>query len=430
MYPRVQTGVSSPLFAATADEVIEQILVQCWLFEARSGERAAARGRAERTLERLLSRGLPSSVGPQGLLLDPYAANNRIKSRVGEPADDAWQDWQRTTRRNAASLQPAAQTYRFTMRREWHSYSVSNSQPVILRLPLPLRGAQRGGARLRLLEPGGALLDMRESPGRLELRIAAPADRSPIVAELEVDFVAGEMRDPMVTAAALGSPVAPAEQLWLRDREGLIAPSADITALAKELAQGAATARDFVHRAWRWMMANLNFGDVHREQLDATDALGGLLRSPLADCILGSSLLIALCRACGIPARLVSGYLLHPANLGPHAWAEVRLAPDVWVPIDYGSWCYCAGDSDDPIWGKYFLGRVDARYLAEIAPRDFTGWGSAAPPNRWFRLERLHGDRIEHTLHSLPDRLLFRRDVIGLDVLGPVDILAPGKLTA
>jgi Transglutaminase-like superfamily len=416
----------SQLFAATESEIIEQILVQCWLFEARSGDRAAALNRAERTLERLLSKGLPSSTGPRGLLLDPYTANNRIKSRVGEPADEAWQDWQRTTRRNAASLPQAPHRYRFLMRREWHSYTVSASQQVILRLPLPLRGAPPRAPKLRLLEPAGALIDMRESPGRLELRVRPPADRGPIVAELEVEFVAGEVRDPLTLSAPLGSPIAGNEELWLRDREALISSSVGVTALAQELARDSATARDFVHRAWRWLMVNLQFGDVHREHLDATDALGGLLREPLADCILGSSLLIALCRARGIPARLVSGYLLHPANVGPHSWAEIRIAPDLWIPVDFGSWCYSAGDPDDPVWGNYFLGRVDARFLAEVAPRDFTGWGSAAPPNRWFRLERLRGDRIEHTLHSLPDSSLFRRDLIGLEVLGPAEAPEPG----
>ncbi len=409
----------SQIFAATADQIIEQILVQCWLFEARAGEAVAARNRAERTLERLLSKGLPSNQGPNGLLLDPYAANNLIKSRAGEPADEAWQDWQRTTHRNATSLPPSPHAYRFCMRREWHSYSISTSRQVILRLPLPLRGAQRGAARVRLIEPAGALFDVRETPGRLELRIGAQVDPGPIIAELQVEFVAGEFLDPMTPSAPLGSPAQAAEQIWLRDREALIAPSAGVAALAKKLACSSATARDFVHRAWRWMMTNLRFGDVHREQLDPTDALGGLLRTSVADCLLGSSLLVALCRTCGIPARLVSGYLLHPANVGPHAWAEVRLAPDVWAPVDFGSWCYCAGNPDDPTWGNYFRGRVDARFLAEIAPREFTGWGTATPPNRWFRLERLHGDRIEHTLHSLPDGSVFRRDVIDLKVLGP-----------
>jgi hypothetical protein len=164
-------------------------------------------------------------------------------------------------------------------------------------------------------------------------------------------------------------------------------------------------------------MTHLRFGDVHRADLDQDDPLGGLLQTRLADCVLGSSLLVALCRARGIPARMASGYLLHPANLGPHSWAEVRLAPDLWVPFDYGSWCYCAGDPSDPVWGKFFRGRIDARFLAELAPRDFTGWGSAPPPKRWFRLERLRGDRIEHTLHALPEGSLFRRDLLELQTL-------------
>jgi hypothetical protein len=144
-----------------------------------------------------------------------------------------------------------------------------------------------------------------------------------------------------------------------------------------------------------------------------------LLRTRLADCVLGSSLLVALCRSRGIPARLVSGYLLHPANLGPHSWAEVRVAPGHWAPFDFGAWCYCAGDPQDPVWGSFFRGRVDARFLAEVAPKQFVGWGSAAPPERWYRLERLVGDCIEHTLHALPDGALFRRDRLALELLGP-----------
>jgi hypothetical protein len=171
-------------------------------------------------------------------------------------------------------------------------------------------------------------------------------------------------------------------------------------------------------------MTHLRFGDVHRSELDPVDPLGGLIRSLRADCVLGSSLLIALCRAQGIPARLLTGYLLHPANPGPHSWAEVRLSPDRWVPMDYGSWCYCAGNPDEPLWGNFFRGRVDARFVAEVAPRQFTGWGSAAAPERWYRLERLRGRQIEHTLHALPDNTLFRRDLLDLQIL---DSAMPAK---
>ncbi len=298
-------------------------------------------------------------------------------------------------------------------------------RPGFLRLPLPLRQSQRGAAQVRLQEPAGALLEMRETPGRVELRVDSAAARGPITAQLTVDFVGSEERASMAPSAPLGAPVEAADQIWLREREGWSAASAPVAALAAELARTSSTAREFAYAAWEWLMTHLRFGDVHYAQLDQSDPLGGLVQTRLADCMIGSSLLVALCRARGIPARVVTGYLLHPANLGPHSWAEVRLAPDLWVPFDYGSWCYSAGDPRDPVWGNFFRGRVDARFVAEIAPRDFTGWGSAPPPERWFRLERLRGDRIEHTLHALPGSL-FRRDLLDLQILGPAADPPPG----
>jgi hypothetical protein len=400
------------------DDVVEQILVQCWMFEARAGDRAGARARAERTLERLLSRGLPSRRGPAGDLLDPYAANNLLKSRAGEPADESFAQWQETARRNATSLPGAPHLYRLSLRREWHAYGRTPGRPLTFRLPLPLRDAQRGPAEVRLVEPEGALLDRRDSSGRVELRVDPGAARGPVVAELRVTFAGGELRDPGAPSSA---PVAPqaGEEIWLRDREGAIAPSPEVSALASLLAQGKPNPREFVHRAWERLIATLRFGDVHRGDLDPADPLGSVLRLGLADCVLGSSLLVALCRGAGLPARVLSGYLLHPANVGPHSWAEVQLGEAGWVPFDFGAWCYSAGNPRDPDWGTFFRGRVDARFIAEIAPREFTGWGSAQAPADWFRLERLRGDRIEHTLHALPDGRLVRRDLLDVEVVAP-----------
>jgi hypothetical protein len=147
------------------DDVIEQILIQCWLFQARAGDYTAARLHAERTLERLLAKGLAHHNGPEGMRLDPYAANNLIKSRAGELDDEAWAAWQETTRRNAASLPAEPCLFRFSMRREWHAYKVTPGRPIVLRLPLPLRQTQRGPAQVRLLEPSGVSVDIREMPG-------------------------------------------------------------------------------------------------------------------------------------------------------------------------------------------------------------------------------------------------------------------------
>jgi hypothetical protein len=418
-------GNMHPQLVVRPDAVVEQILIQCWLYEARGGDLENARRRAERTLERLLAKGLPYQNGANGMRLDPYAANNFIKAPAGELDDEAWAAWQHTTRRNAVSLPAGASLFRFTLRREWHAFAVTPGRPVILRLPLPLRQSQHGPANVRLLEPVGAAVEIREMPGCVELRVDSVQDKGPIVAELEVSFTGGEIRDSMAPADTLGTPVLPEEEIWLRDREALIILSAPVTALATTLAQRCSDTREFMYACWHWLMTQLRFGDVHRSDLVPDDPLGGLLQSRRADCVLGSSLLVALCRARGIPARLVAGYLLHPANLGPHSWAEIRLAPHLWVPVDYGSWCYCAGDATDPAWGTFYRGRIDARFLAEVAPREFTGWGSAPPPARWYRLERLHGDRIEHTLYTLPDNALFRRDLLDLQILKAGDSALP-----
>jgi hypothetical protein len=412
-----------------ADAIVEQLVIQCWLFERRAGDIDGTRLKAERTLERLLSRGLPHAEGPQGPRFDPYAAANFIKCRAGELEDEAWHAWQATARRNAESLPAAPHRYRLRLRREWHGYTLNPARPVVLRIPLPLRGAQRGPATVRLVEPAGAQVDIRELPGRVELRVDPARIAGPLVAEVAIEFEAGESRDALTPSSAPGEPVPAAEQLWLRDKEGLIAMSPPVVALAARLAAGRTDARGFVHAAWHWLISELRFGDWHRGDLDMADPLGALMQSRLSDCILGSSMLAALCRARGIPARIVSGYLLHPANVGPHSWAEVRIAPDTWIPVDFGAWCYSAGNANDPQWGSFFLGRSDARFLAEVAPREFTGWGSAPPPERWYRLERLVGQGIEHTLHALPGNSLFRRDLLDLQVIGPTGAGEPNTLT-
>ena len=47
-----------------------------------------------------------------------------------------------------------------------------------------------------------------------------------------------------------------------------------------------------------------------------------------------SDFFVALCRAKGIPARVVKGYVSEPVYLPQHAWAEVYLSECGWVPFD------------------------------------------------------------------------------------------------
>jgi hypothetical protein len=404
----------TPLFVASVEQVVEELLLQVYVHRLRAGDGEGARRRAERALERMLSRGLPSARGPNGnLLLDPYLSCNSLKARAGEPFDEAWDDWVEAARCNATSLPIAPHRYRVNLTRTWRLPPLPKDRPVVLRLPLPRRGAVRGTPEARLVEPEGAFIERRDEEGRVELRLDAARVRGVACAELSVEFIGGEQLEAAAEEAASGV------DLWLKPIEGLIGPSRTLEALASELPGGSQAPRQFAYAAFDHLMAVLRLGDLHRDHLSATDPLGSLLSSAWVDCALAATVFTALCRMRGIAARVVSGFLLHRAFPAPHFWAEARLEEGRWVPFDLGGWDYCRGDPHDPAWGHFFCGRVDARFLAEVGPRNFTGWGSARPPPRWFRLFALRGDGVEHTLHALPDGELFQGDRIALTVLGP-----------
>ncbi len=56
------------------------------------------------------------------------------------------------------------------------------------------------------------------------------------------------------------------------------------------------------------------------------------LRSGGGDCDDLSFLYISLCRAAGIPARFVSGYIVRETGLEPHAWVEFYAGQ--WIPVE------------------------------------------------------------------------------------------------
>jgi hypothetical protein len=408
--------VNEPLFVASVEQMVGELVLQVYVHRLRGGDERGARLSAERALERLLSRGLPTARGPGGaLLLDPYATMNSLKARAGEPADEAWTDWVETARVNAMSLPKAPHRYRLTMVREWRLPAQRGGRDIVLRLPLPLRGSLAGTPDVRLLEPEGALVARRDEPGRVELRLDAAAVRGVARAEMTVDFVSGETDH--VETDETPEALAASDDLWRRPVEGLIAPSAAITEFARGLPGGPDAPRELAVAAFDRLMSVLRLGDLHRDHLDGADRLGALLGTAWVDCALAANLFVAACRARGVPARIVSGFLLHRAFLAPHFWAEARLEQGRWVPFDLGGWDCCEGNPADPAWGGLFRGRVDARFLAEVAPRHFTGWGSARPPERWFRLFGVHGDGVRHTLHAFPGGDLFQGDELYLSVL-------------
>ena len=158
------------------------------------------------------------------------------------------------------------------------------------------------------------------------------------------------------------------DKKYLSSSEGIIKITARIRALSNELAGDAKTPWDAVQSFWRFLFARLEFGRIHPHSLNADDPLGSIVETGRSDCYFGSALLVALCRARGIPARLVSGYFLYSGSQTNHWWSEILIPPYGWVPCDLWSWSLADGDINNE-WAEKFLGCLDPRLIIERFPR-------------------------------------------------------------
>jgi hypothetical protein len=97
-----------------------------------------------------------------------------------------------------------------------------------------------------------------------------------------------------------------------------------------------------------------------------------LLDSGWGDCQLVSALFASMCRARGIPARILGGFYLYRTFSTNHYWAEAWIDGQGWMPFDFSCWDLSRG-GQDPAWRDYFFGRLDCRLTNQCLPLDFTG---------------------------------------------------------
>jgi Transglutaminase-like superfamily len=102
-----------------------------------------------------------------------------------------------------------------------------------------------------------------------------------------------------------------------------------IAARAAELAAGAEDPLEAARRFFHALVADCRYGYPVRRR----GALE-MLRTRRGDCGQFASLFAALCRARGIPARLLVGTLLTPWIDSGHVWAELWVDGAGWIPAD------------------------------------------------------------------------------------------------
>src|SRR6185369_6862546 len=103
-----------------------------------------------------------------------------------------------------------------------------------------------------------------------------------------------------------------------------------VVALAERLAEADASPPEAVASFWDHLLDDLICGPIRYSDLQGDTPVQWVLDNGWYDCQLGSALLVSLCRARGLPARLVGGnlrYTLAPTN---HFWSEIWFEGEGW----------------------------------------------------------------------------------------------------
>jgi hypothetical protein len=390
--------------------MVDLLVLGGWAVSSNEGEAAANRRAAAETLDDLMALGLGYHTGSSGApQFDPAEVVNTLKwaGILGRHA--FWRDrWIAKGRRMADDLAAletplsvnAVLTRRFNLR---HCIAGARSRLI---LPLPI-----SASGVRILEVRPAPVDGGVTPLVGEGRVTTDLDvgtRSECLLAARVDMV-------------IDGPPVPTRQgetldLWLRPSEGFIRVSPAIAALAQRLSAGCSPGA-CIEAFWRYLMERFCLGVVRYDAFDLESALDWVLATQWFDCLLGSALLAALCRARGIPARLVGGNFLYPEGPTPHHWMEAWLGDRGWVPIDLAGWDLSAGGEDDP-WAARYLGGWEPRLVNQRLPRVFPGAMSVRFPRSWQSVARNQGQGVETRYEDVGDGALIFADEIAVTVAG------------
>lgn len=349
-----------------------------WTYEARA-EQVDAVGSAAEALDLLVAQGLPATDGLEGRCFDPVEVLNFIKWQGLAGKNDFWQQrFVPTGRRMVEDLArssgggPVALSVRY--KRTFGSGSFPAGRSTRYRLPLPIPHSSITDLRIEDVFTEGLPWQISADGCRLEVR-GDPGSADGFAISQNLRFTLTPTKRDPTQKENLDAYFSPAE--------GLIQVTDRVRALATKLTSHRDSQRKKVDAFWNYFLDHLCLGAVHYDQYGAnTPATDHVLQTGWFDCQVGSALLAALCRACGIPARLVGGVLLYPAAPTPHYWCEIWIDDAGWCPFDLSCWDLSAGGHDQS-WRRYFAGQIDARLTTERFPLQFTGPSGAHLPAAW-----------------------------------------------
>jgi hypothetical protein len=410
---------------ASEAEILEQLLVLGWTPRAVAQDRPKAEAEAAALLARFVQLGLGFEQARGERLFDPAELANLVQWANLERNDPFWSEQSLPLARavicaahglSAHADDPpprpsALPDKRFTVRFRRHFGLAAHSPgaAVRLRLPLPIEDEALGELEVALEPAVGAVLSRGEA--RIDARVTVPA-YGQVVLGYEASFIA------RAVAGSSAPPGAEETALYTRPREGLISVDATARALAQQIGGDASDPWVLVTRIWRFVMERFRFSVINYEELDTARPWDWLLDNVWCDCQLGAALLATLCRAKGIPARMLSGYVLDRETPYFHYWAEAWVEDRGWVALDTMSWPLSRGGRDR-LWEDYFFGQVDHRMKTEQLPRLFSGAGAIRFPAATMRLARLIEGGLRQSFYDNETRALLYADELAILTVAP-----------
>jgi len=210
------------------------------------------------------------------------------------------------------------------------------------------------------LKVSGATVQRRESLDRFgnrTIEVGAPVVRS------EIEFIMWAVvgrRNPNGPVAPV--PMGPGEDAGMARPTALTLASPALARASVELADVAVDRLDFAERACAWAHRALTYKyGVTSVSTSAHEALAG----GFGVCQDYAHIMLALCRAVGVPARYVSGHLLGEG--GSHAWVEVIVDPGSAPGIE-GCVAVAFDPTHDRRPGPAYITVAVGRDYADVAP--------------------------------------------------------------
>ncbi len=401
-------GSEMPILACDRYRTIDEprlsrmLLLGGFAVEVAQGRESEAGVLVQQAIDSWVASGLGFCRDAQGQRrFDPVEVLNFATHAGLAGTDSFWRDHYVPTGRALVASGPAvaAGPFAVTLRRRFDLARFPPGARLRLRLPLPLAGA----ISVTPVIAASLAAEVACSSGRMEVRLPRPSDPN---LELGVDLLFAAHRPVM------GDHLNEAErELYLRPSEGWIRICPRIRRQADLLAGSEADPRQKLQAFWDFMIDHLTLGMVHYDQVPPQAAGEWVLAGGWYDCQLGAALLVSLCRASDIPARILSGHVLYPLAPFNHFWAEAWLDGHGWFPMDLMAWDLSAGGKDRS-WRDHFFGSVDARVVMQCLPLHFTGAMSLRFPLGWHMVQTRAENGIDIEFIEYDGTPLYRDRVV------------------